>query len=465
MIIKGGSRAGPSGLANHLQRQDTNERVLIVEVAWATDNLKEALRDWQALAAGTSGTKGLYHANIDPAKDYQMTGEQWAYAVQQLEAELGLEGQPRAVVLHQKHGREHIHVVWARTDIDTMTMRSDSQNYAAHERVARQLEQTFGHQLVPGPHTGRDPDLPSYSVTMAEWQMAERTGISTEERRDLIRQAWAAADSPEAFREALADKGYVLAQGDRRGYVAVDRAGDVIALSKRVLDLPAQEIRDRLSGLGPIEALPSVTEAKEAQARARAAERALEPPTYGSAADAAMLAALASRQAEERAKLEAEQTAAKDAVAAEQAERERAAAKEIEARLAKPPKPKEPEPLLARLWRGIVELVSPSIRQAREAEEARQKAAFEAEKERQRQAHLAELARALEAERTAIAERQAQERRALEIAQEQETIRRLADAQRARDIAEKIDAARRVIEEQQRRQGLGQDPPDQSRAR
>lgn len=465
MIIKGGSRAGPSGLANHLQRQDTNERVLIVEVAWATENLKEALRDWQALAAGTNGTKGLYHANIDPAKEYQMTGEHWAYAVQRLEAELGLEGQPRAVVLHQKHGREHIHVVWARTDIDTMTMRSDSQNYPAHERVARHLEQVFGHQLIPGPHTGRDPNLPSYTVTMAEWQMAERTGISTEERRELIRQAWTAADGPEAFREALAEKGYVLAQGDRRGFVAVDRAGDVIAISKRVLDIPASEIKERLSGLGPIDALPSVAEAKEAQARALAAERALEPPAYGPAADGAMLAALASRQAEERAQLEASQAAARDALFTEQAERAQAAAKEIEAKLTHAPEPKEPEPLLARLWRGLIELVSPAIRQAREAEEVRQKAAFDAEKERQRQAHLAELARAHEAARAGIVERQADERRALETAQEHETIRRLADAQRARDIATKIDEARRIVEEQQRRQGLGQDPPDQPRAR
>lgn len=53
----------------------------------------------------------------------------------------------------------------------------------------------------------------------------------------------------------------------------------MIALSKSVVDLPAPEIKRRLTGLGPIEALPSVIEAKEAQARARTADRALEPPT------------------------------------------------------------------------------------------------------------------------------------------------------------------------------------------
>ena len=55
-----------------------------------------------------------------------MTPEQWQRAVDVLDKELGLEGQPRAVVMHEKRGREHIHVVWARTDIDTMTLRSDS---------------------------------------------------------------------------------------------------------------------------------------------------------------------------------------------------------------------------------------------------------------------------------------------------------------------------------------------------
>ncbi|WP_374142216.1 hypothetical protein [Sphingomonas sp.] len=45
-----------------------------------------------------------------------------------------------------------MHVVWARTDLDTMTLRSDSQNYHAHERASLRLEQEFGHELVPGKH-------------------------------------------------------------------------------------------------------------------------------------------------------------------------------------------------------------------------------------------------------------------------------------------------------------------------
>ena len=136
MIIKGGSRAAPGPLAWHLQRRDTNEKVEILELQSPAPSLGEAFRDWQILSEGTRGFKGLYHANIDPAKDYTMTRDQWQRAVDVLEKELGLEGQPRAVVMHEKYGREHIHVVWARTDIDEMVLRSDSQNYLAHERAS-----------------------------------------------------------------------------------------------------------------------------------------------------------------------------------------------------------------------------------------------------------------------------------------------------------------------------------------
>lgn len=196
MIIKGGARAKPADLATHLQRADTNERVLVLEVAWGSPDLKQALGDWQDLVAVTAqGKKGLYHANIDPHQDYTMSGEQWAYAIQTLEKELGLEGQPRAVVMHVKHGREHVHVVWGRTDLDSQTLRSDSNNYEAHERVARHLEHTFGHEIVPGPHSGRDRALARNGISHAEWQQAERTGISVAERRETMRDAWERSDT------------------------------------------------------------------------------------------------------------------------------------------------------------------------------------------------------------------------------------------------------------------------------
>ena len=85
MIIKGGSRARPGQLAWHLQRLDTNEKVEILELQSPAPTLGEAFLDWQTLSEGTRGTKGLYHANIDPAAGYAMTPDQWRRAVEVLE--------------------------------------------------------------------------------------------------------------------------------------------------------------------------------------------------------------------------------------------------------------------------------------------------------------------------------------------------------------------------------------------
>jgi hypothetical protein len=285
MIIKGGSRAGPEQLAKHLQRRDTNEMVDILELQSLAPNLDEAFRDWQTLSEGTHGTKGLYHVNIDPAEGYVMSPEQWQHCVEVLEKELGFEGQPRAVVLHQKQGRQHLHVVWARTDIDTMTLRSDSMNYPAHERASKALELEFGHEPVPGKHAKRDrekqPEFPNAAVNHAEWQQAERTGINPAERKDQITALKQASDSPQAFMRALEEQGYLLAKGERRDFVLVDEAGEVYSLSRQIHGMKAADLREYMKGLDS-ESLPTAEQAAQLQqqihdARNQAAEKQAEP--------------------------------------------------------------------------------------------------------------------------------------------------------------------------------------------
>lgn len=272
MIINGGSRAAPGQLAWHLQRRDTNERVEILELQSPAPTLGLALSDWQTLTEGTRGTKGLYHANIDPAKDYVMTREQWSRAVDVLEKELGLEGQPRAVIMHEKHGRQHIHVVWARTDIDRMILRSDSQNYLAHERASQRLEREFGHEPVPGKHAKRDrqkqPEFPKAEADQAEWQQGERTGLSPTARKDQITALKQASDNAQAFKTALEEQGYILAKGDRRDFVIVDEAGSIHSLGRQIRDMKAAELRAFMKDIDR-ETLPSAEEAKELQRQLR----------------------------------------------------------------------------------------------------------------------------------------------------------------------------------------------------
>ncbi len=268
MIIKGGSRGAPSQLAWHLQRLDTNEKVEILEVQSPTPDLAEAFRDWQTLSEGTRGVKGLYHANIDPAQGYTMTREQWQHAVEVLEKELKLEGQPRAVVMHEKLGREHLHVVWARTDIDRMVLCSDSQNYLAHERASQRLENEFGHEQVPGKHAKRDrdkqPEFPRAEANQAEWQQGERTGIDPAARKDQITALKQSSDNAQAFKVALEEQGYILAKGDRRDFVIVDQTGSIHSLGRQIRDIKASELREFMKAVDR-ETLPTAAEAKDLQ--------------------------------------------------------------------------------------------------------------------------------------------------------------------------------------------------------
>lgn len=122
------------------------------------EDVEHALRHMQALTAGTMGWKGIYHAKIRPAPKYSLTRDQWLHAADVLEQELGFDDQPRVVILHEKGDAAHIHALWARTDLDTLTLLSDAFTYGKHERAARALEAAFGHEVVP---SWRDPGPPA----------------------------------------------------------------------------------------------------------------------------------------------------------------------------------------------------------------------------------------------------------------------------------------------------------------
>ncbi|MEO1711685.1 MAG: relaxase, partial [Pseudomonadota bacterium] len=65
-----------------------------------------------------------------------------------------------------------------------------------------------------------------------EWQQARRQGKDAREIKRTFQEAWSVSDTKEAFAHALEEKGYVLARGDRRGFVAVDVHGEVYAVPK-----------------------------------------------------------------------------------------------------------------------------------------------------------------------------------------------------------------------------------------
>jgi hypothetical protein len=266
VIIKGTSCAGFRRLAAHLMRTDTNERAEVKEIRGVVaEDLLGAFREMEGVAAGTRATKPFYHASINTRADEPLTDEQRAHAIDRLEAELNLYGQARAVVIHSKEGREHCHIVWSRIDLDSMTAISDSNNYYKHEKVARALEKEFGHERVQGAHVERDgKERPGRTPSHSEMLQAERTGLSPQEAKELMTGIWNTTKSGKEFQAALAEKGWILARGDRRDFVAIDPTGGTHSVARRIEGAKAADVRQRFADIDPRD-LQSVAEAKQAQ--------------------------------------------------------------------------------------------------------------------------------------------------------------------------------------------------------
>src|SRR5690606_26912745 len=110
MILKASQRAHGDDLATHLLNAFDHERVEIAEIYGAVaEDLHGAFAEFEAIATGTRAKQPLYSLSINPPAP--LTRAQYEETIAAIEQRLGLTGQPRAVVFHVKHGREHCHVV------------------------------------------------------------------------------------------------------------------------------------------------------------------------------------------------------------------------------------------------------------------------------------------------------------------------------------------------------------------
>jgi len=217
----------------------------------------------EAVAAGAQTTKPFYHASINTRADERLTDEQRKIAIDRLEEALGLTGQPRVVVVHEKEGREHCHIVWSRIDLDRMAAISDSHNYRKHEQVARQLEREFGHQRVQGAHVERDgKERPQRTPSHSEMLQGDRTGIGAKEAKEFMSGIWSSTKTGMEFKEALGKEGWTLARGDRRDYVAIDPMGGIHSVARRIEGARVADLRQRFKDIDP-RSLPSVIQVKQ----------------------------------------------------------------------------------------------------------------------------------------------------------------------------------------------------------
>ncbi|HEU0142201.1 MAG TPA: hypothetical protein VFQ79_20940 [Bryobacteraceae bacterium] len=257
MILKASQRGGGRQLALHLLNAKENEHVHVHELrGFTADDLEGAFKEAYAVSRATKAKQFLFSLSLNPPPNERVSVDAFESAVDAVEKKLGLEGQPRAIVFHEKDGRRHAHAVWSR--IDAAHMRAINLPFFKTKLrdVARELFLEHGWQMPRGFIDSRERDPASY--TLAEWQQAKRGGHDPKALKAMLRELWASSDSAKAFAAALRSRGYTLARGDRRGFVAVDYRGEVYAVARYT----GQKTKDVRKRLGDDKALPSVDQAK-----------------------------------------------------------------------------------------------------------------------------------------------------------------------------------------------------------
>ena len=270
MIAKGNLHAHGVKLAAYLITSSADERAELVELkGFAATNIRDAFIDVQMQAAATRATKPFFHAYVRLPKGEadQLAPEDWRTITDRMEKELGFEGQPRAVAFHnQADGDRHMHIAWSRIDLASLTAIDPGLYKNKMKSLCRAFEEEFGLTKVANE---RGADVKTKSANRAEFEQSRRLDTDLKAIRNTIHDCWQSADSGQAFAAALGEHGLILAKGDRRDYVIIDREGGDHALSKRITGATAPETRQRMADIDRA-TLPSVDEAKAMQ-RARPA--------------------------------------------------------------------------------------------------------------------------------------------------------------------------------------------------
>lgn len=256
MILKGSQRGGARQLSLHLLNDRDNDHVTVQELrGFIAHDLHGALAESHAISKGTKCVQFMFSLSLSPPKEAVAGEDDFRHAADEAEKRLGLEGQPRAIVLHEKEGRRHAHVVWSRINPATMTAINLPHFKRKLNDLARQLYLEHDWTLPEG--LRRDGGKSPLNFTLAEWQQAKRLKLDPREIKQSFQDAWQRSDDAKSFAAALRERGYFLAQGDRRGFVALDVNGEVFAVA-RWAGVRTKEVGDRLGDETALRPLPEV---------------------------------------------------------------------------------------------------------------------------------------------------------------------------------------------------------------
>jgi hypothetical protein len=261
MIAKGVPHAHGARLARYLITGKDRERAQLLELrGFAAAGIVEAFRSVHVMASGSKCVFPFFHVSVRNADGETLDADQWTYTADAIELSLGLANQPRAIAFHtcEETGESHMHVAWSRIDDESLLAKPLPFFKERLKRVSRQLEKHFGLTEVSSWRKGPI----TYAPTRREEEQSRRLGTDLRDHRETIRGCFDRSDCGRSFQKALAAEEIILARGDRRDFVAIDRAGGMHALGKRILGISAAEIRARLSDLVRDD-LPTIEEGRQ----------------------------------------------------------------------------------------------------------------------------------------------------------------------------------------------------------
>ena len=267
-------RRNGQDLATHLMNTHDNEHMELAQVRGAVaQDLHGAFAEWEAQAAALTRCRNyLYSLSVNPDPSHgQLSREQYLAYIDLVEEQLGLSGQPRAVVFHVKEGREHCHVVWSRIDVQAGKARHLAFDHDKLMMATRQFAAEHGIKLPKGYYN----DEPGNQLSLYEKVQQDQTGLSLEERKAVVTDLWRRCDSAAAFVSALAENGYILATG-KRPFLLVDLYGHVNALPKLIDDREVRTERSSGNFSARLMTRRACRRVEEAQALAAQHRQALE---------------------------------------------------------------------------------------------------------------------------------------------------------------------------------------------
>lgn len=258
MIIHGNSRGNAKQMGLHLL-SDENDHIDVLEVrGFVHDDPVGGLQEAYAHSRATKCKKFLYSASFNPPEGVVLSDEQFFDTINRAEKKLGLVGQPRVIVTHEKDGnRKHAHCVWSRIDTEQMKAIPMAFDKDRLNELSRDLFIEHGWDMPQGFRNKQNRDLRNFNL--AEWQQAKRHGLDAKQIKARIQHAWTISDDKKSFTSALAHEGFFLSRGDKKNvHVAVDWHGEVYAISRAT----GEKSKSVKAKLGEPDLLPTVDATK-----------------------------------------------------------------------------------------------------------------------------------------------------------------------------------------------------------